>query len=188
MMMMTKRRHFIQAVLAGGLWVMLTGHSPYKQWDVFRKTRLVVLVNADDQSSVKLGTALAEFYAKQLPESRATFARAKNKHDMVRLLASKQLEVALLTESDAYAVLTGAEPYADNGKVPLRALASLGDYLFICREDLPPQSAQMLTEALGDNWGELKSDMAQKNKNPRPADGSRIPLHQGALEYYKEHG
>ena len=166
---------------------MLTGHSPYKQWDVFRKTRLVVLVNADDPSSVKLGTALAEFYAKQLPESRATFARAKNKHDMVRLLASKQLEVALLSESDAYAVFIGAEPYADNGRVPLRAMASLGEYLFICREDLPPQSAQMLTEALANNWKDLAAELVQKNKSPKPTEASRIPLHPGSLEYYKEH-
>jgi TRAP-type uncharacterized transport system substrate-binding protein len=182
-----KRRQCIEMLLAGGLWLTLTGHSPYKQWDVFRKTRLVVLVNADDQSSVKLGTALAEFYAKQLPESRATFARAKNKHDMVRLLASKQLEVALLNENDAYAVLTGAEPYADNGKVPLRALAALGDYLFICREDLPPQSAQMLTEALADNWKDLASEIGQKTKGPKPAAASRIPLHPGTQEYYKVH-
>ncbi len=182
-----KRRQFVEIALATGLWAMLTGHSPYKQWDVFRKTRLVVLVNADDPGSVKLGTALAEFYAKQLPDSRATFARAKNKHDMVRLIASKQLEVALFNETDAYAVLSGAEPYADNGKVPLRAIASLGDYLFICREDLPSQSAHMLTEVLADKWNELKSVVVEKSKSPKPAEASRVPLHPGALEYYKEH-
>jgi TRAP-type uncharacterized transport system substrate-binding protein len=182
-----KRRQFVEIGLATGLWAMLTGHSPYKQWDVFRKTRLVVLVNADDPGSVKFGTALAEFYAKQLPDSRATFARAKNKHDMVRLIASKQLEVALLNESDAYAVLSGAEPYADNGKVPLRAMAAIGEYLFICRDDLPQQGVHMLTEALAENWKELAGLLAQQKNSPKPAETSRIPLHPGALEYYKEH-
>ncbi|MGB8338457.1 MAG: hypothetical protein WCE43_06255, partial [Burkholderiales bacterium] len=104
-----KRRNFLELVLASGLWLALTGHSPYKQWDVYRKTRLVVLGNAGEENSVKLGNALAEIYAKQLPDSRATFARARNKHDLVRLIAGKQLDVALLGESDAYDVLTGAE-------------------------------------------------------------------------------
>jgi TRAP-type uncharacterized transport system substrate-binding protein len=182
-----KRRQFVEIMLATGLWAMLTGHSPYKQWDVFRKTRLVLLVNASEENSVKIGVALTEFYAKQLPDSRATYARAKNKHDMIRLLASKQLEVALLHEGDAYAALSGMEPYADNGKVPLRALASFGDYLFICREDLPQQSAHMLTETLANNWKVMGEYLAQKNNSPKPAESSRIPLHPGAMEYYKEH-
>ncbi|MGB8338850.1 MAG: TAXI family TRAP transporter solute-binding subunit, partial [Burkholderiales bacterium] len=84
-------------------------------------------------------------------------------------------------------VLTGAEPYADNGKVPLRALASLDNYLFVCREDLPQQSAHMLTEALEERWKDMASALPEQAKSPKPSESSRIPLHPGAVEYYREH-
>lgn len=180
------RRGWLRVALASALWLALAGHSPYRQWEVHRKTRLVLLASAADPQSVRLGSALAGLYLKRLPESRAMMARARDGNDLVRLLASKQLDVAVMRASDAYAALAGQAPYADTGGVRLRALAALGEHVFVCREELPNASAYMLVEALAAGWGELDALM-HKAPGPRPAGNLAIPLHPGAAEYYRDH-
>ena len=87
--------------MTGGLWLVLTGHSPYRQWEVYRKVRLIVVVNAEDEASVRLGQAIAGLLAKHLPDSRAMMSRARDLNDLVRLVATKQLDAALMREEDA---------------------------------------------------------------------------------------
>ena len=158
------RRALLRVPAAAGLWLVLCAHSPYRQWEVHRKTRLVVLVSRAEPPSVALGSALASIYAQRLPESRATMARARDTNDVVRLVASKQLDVALL-----------------------RALAVLGDYVFVCRDDLPAASAYMLTEALAERWRDIDPALVRAAGGPRPPGTLAIPLHPGALEYYRDH-
>jgi TRAP-type uncharacterized transport system substrate-binding protein len=181
------RRRLLRVTAAAGLWLALSAHSPYRQWDVHRKTRLIVLVSRAEQPSVALGSALAAVYAQQLPESRATIARARDTNDLVRLIATKQLDVALLRERDAYAAAAGQAPYADSGAPRLRALAVLGDYVLVCRDDLPAPSAYMLTEALAEHWRDLDPALVRAVPGPRPRGTLAIPLHPGALEYYRDH-
>jgi TRAP-type uncharacterized transport system substrate-binding protein len=181
------RRRLLRCAAAGGLWLALSGHSPYRQWEAYRKTRLVLLVSAAEHPSVILGSMLATIYGQQLPGSRATLARARDTNDVVRLVASRQLDVALLREADAYAALVGAPPYADGGRPPLRSLAVLGDYLFVCRDDLPAASAYMLAEALAGRWRDIDPALVRAAPGPAPAGALRVPLHPGALEYYRDH-
>lgn len=171
---------------AAAAW-LLSGHSPYRQWSVFRKARLVLLVSASDKASVRLAEAMAGIYSNRLPDSRATHARARDTNDLVRLLASRQLELALLREPDAHAVLTGAEPFADNGRVELRTLAQLGEHLFVCLEEVPNAAAYHLVDALAEGWRELDRSLVHEAPGPRPAPGVRVPLHAGADEYYRDH-
>ena len=42
-------RRSLRVTAASGLWLVLTAHSPYRQWEVYRKVRLVVLVNAEER-------------------------------------------------------------------------------------------------------------------------------------------
>ena len=166
---------------------LLGGHSPYRQWDVYRKARLVLLVSATDETSVRLAQALAAIYAHRLPQSRATYARARDTNDMVRLIASKQLELALMLEPDAHAAYTGAEPFADNGRVALRTLAALGDHLFVCLEDVPKGAAYMLVEALTERWREIDPAHVRQTSGPKPPQSLRVPLHPGAAEFFADH-
>jgi hypothetical protein len=84
-------------------------------------------------------------------------------------------------------VLMGAEPFADNGRVELRTLAQIGAHLFVCLEDLPNAAAYNLVGALAEGWRELDRLLVREASGPKPAPGLRVPLHAGALEYYRDH-
>jgi TRAP-type uncharacterized transport system substrate-binding protein len=183
-----QRRLWMRLLGAGAAMWLLSGHSPYRQWDTFRKARLVQLVSAADAGAVRLAPALASLFAVRLPKSRATYARARDSNDLVRLLASKQLDVALLRETDAHAALTGAEPFADNGGVGLRTLGVFGEHLFVCLEEVPEASAYMLAEAMTEHWHDIDPALVPNARSPKPTQAPRVPLHPGAIEFYKEHG
>jgi len=181
------RRVCLRSLCAAAAVSLLGGHSPYRQWDVYRKARLVLLVSATDETSVRLAQALVAIYAQQLPESRATYARARDNNDMVRLIASKQLEVALMLEGAAHAAFTGAEPFADNGRVALRTLAALGEHLFVCLEDVPNAAAYMLVDTLAERWRDLDPAFVGQASGPKPPQSLRVPLHPGASEFFRDH-
>jgi TRAP-type uncharacterized transport system substrate-binding protein len=181
------RRTLLRLAAASGSWLLLTGHSPYRQWEVYRKVRLIVLVNAEEAASVQLGQAIAALLAKHLPESKAMMARARDINDVVRLLASKQLDTALLREEDAAAAFMGIDRFADNGKVPLRALAQCGAYVFVCRDDLPRSNGYQIAETIAERWKEIDSRLVNGSPSPRPISSMRIPIHSGAFAYYEDH-
>src|SRR5262245_22973219 len=171
----------LRLTAASGSWLLLTAHSPYRQWEVYRRVRLIVLVNAEEAPSVQLGQAIAALLAKYLPESRAMMARARDVNDLVRLIASKQLDTALLREEDAAAALMGTGRFADNGKVPLRALAQCGSYVFACRDDLPQSNGYQIAETIAERWKDIDPRLAHETPTPRPSSSMRIPIHAGAL-------
>ena len=181
------RRTLLRLAAASGSWLLLTGHSPYRQWEVYRKARLIVLVNSEEAASAQLGLAIAALLAKHLPESKAMMARARDINDVVRLIASKQLDTALLREEDAAAAFMGAGRFADNGKVPLRALAQCGTYVYACRDDMPRSNGYQIAETIVERWKEIDSRLVNGSPSPRPSSSMRIPVHPGALEYYEDH-
>ena len=146
-----------------------------------------MLVNAEEAASVQLGQAIAALLAKHLPESRAMMARARDINDVVRLIASKQLDTALLREEDAAAAFMGAGRFADNGKVPLRALAQFGAYLFVCRDDFPQSNGYQIAETIAESGRKSTRRRRMARRVPRPISSVRIPIHPGALEYYEDH-
>ena len=182
------RRAALRVLFGAASVALLSAHSPYRQWDVYRKARLVLLASGSDAAAVRLVQALAAIYARRLPDSRATHARARDLNDVGRLLASGQLDVAVLREGDAHALATAAPPFADNGPTALRTLAALGEHLLVCLDSVPVPAAYQLAEALSDAWHDVAPDLVRHARGPKPPQDVRVPLHAGAADYYREHG
>ena len=104
---------------------LLMGHTPYRQWQAYRKNRLIFVASEVDEVSLRLGASIAEALAARLPQSKAMMATTATAVDVVSLLTSAQLDVALLTSDDAYEVVKGAGKF-EGRAVPLRTLAVFG--------------------------------------------------------------
>lgn len=179
------RRAFLRVAAAVGACALLTAHSPYRQWDVYRKTRLVIVASFEEPEAARLGRLVATALATRIPASRAMSSRARDTNDLIRLVASRQLDVALIGEATANAAASGALGPTGGG-IPLRTLAQLGGYLLVCRTDFPPANAYQIADALTEGWAEISGAMGEA-AGPRPSPSVRVPLHPGAREYYDEH-
>lgn len=173
------RRQFLHAVLIGTLGVVSSGHTPYRQWMVYRQRHLLILTDRSDPPSYPLGKQVAAVLATHLPASKARVTRAPHTERIASLISSRQLDVALMSPTDAVALATGLPPFESYGPVALRTLIALDGYLLVCRDDFPARHAYVVTRTLYLHHAEL-SQVA-----PATAESTALPLHPGTLAYFE---
>lgn len=160
------------------------GHAPYGQWNVYRKRNLLILTSRSDSPSFLIGERVASVLAKHLPESRAQVSRAPNTRRVASLISTKQMDVAVLSPSDAAGLFAGRGAFAEFGPVPLRTIVLLGDYLLVCRDDFASLHAYLLAETLTENRGEHNLDVSSPDATKIIAE-LIVPTHPGARDYFE---
>jgi len=175
---------FVMLAMATMTWVFCTGHTPYRQWVVYRERHLFVLTGRTDGSSYVLGKRVAEILAIHLPASRARVSRAPNMERIGSLISTKQFDVALISRNYAAAMLHGLPPFVEYGPVPLRTIIELGDYLLICRDDFPARHAYLVAMTLNIHRAELPlAAMTRTQAVEGPID--EVPMHPGVAAYFE---
>lgn len=172
-----RRRTALRLLTVAGASLALQGHSPYRQWAAFRGSRVLVLASATDPAAVLGATAIAAVLATHLPQSRAQMTRARDTRDAMSLLASHQLEVALLAADDARAATEGRTDVG--APVPLLALAAFGGHLLVVSDHLPAEQATAILRTLAERGD------ADGVRPTRPDAGSTVPLHPAAQEFWR---
>ncbi|MBT8365957.1 MAG: hypothetical protein KJP23_14770 [Deltaproteobacteria bacterium] len=170
------------SALAIMTWIFCTGHTPYRQWAVHRQKHLFVVTSRTDGSSYELGKHVAEILATHLPASKARVTRAPNMERIGSLISTKQLDVALLSHSNAAAMLSGLPPFVEYGPVPLRTIIELGDYLLVCRDDFPARHAYLMVRTLSIHRAKLPSAFMTATQTVAKPTGE-VPMHPGVSAY-----
>lgn len=138
----------LRTLLAGGVILTLMGHSPYRQWAVYRQSHLVVVADDSAPGALAASDAVARVLAAQVPHSRAVAAAARSAAEVVRLLRSRQLPLGLLLADDAADALLARGPFARQPPLPIRGLAAVGPYLLVALDDFPAAKAGEIARAL----------------------------------------
>jgi len=177
------RRALLRSALALTAVIAATGHSPYRQWKIYRKRNLLILTSRSDAPTFPLGERVAEVLATHLPESHAQVSRAPNTERIASLISTRQMDVAVLSLNDAARLLAGRAPFAEFGPVLLRTIVVLGDYLLVCREDFPALHAYLVAETLIENRAELGLGVSSLEAAQTSAEDD-VPTHRGARAYF----
>lgn len=173
-----KRRSLLQAALAMAGAVLLSGHSPYRQWYAFRAKHWLIVAAHDDAEASRLADAVSALLAARLPESEALAAEAENERDVVQLLRTHQLELAIVSIDAANDALSGSGAYTRDGAIPLRTVAPFGPHLLVALEDYATDKAARIAAALaGFRW----QDGSAPTRRSGPQ--SKVPLHPGAIRF-----
>ena len=175
-----RRRRFLRAALVGVAGLVCSGHTPFQQWTVYRQRHLLILTDRSDPPSYPLGKRVAALLAAHLPASRARVTRAPHTERIASLISSKQLDVALMSPSDAVALAAGLPPFKAYGPVALRTLVAVDRYLLVCREDFPARHAYVVTRTL-----DLHRDELPEVAAAAAPQSAAIPLHPGAHAYFE---
>lgn len=172
-----KRRVLVAAIAAAAATLGLSGHTPYGQWVVYRRKHLLVGCHREDPETYRLAKAVVTHLARHLPEARARPARAPSAGRLAALLGTDQLELAVLSATDALGMVSGTGGFRPYGAVPLRLIAELADRLLVAHPAFPDQHARLVSAAVMD--GELAR---------RPAPGRDPPLtwHPGTAAFLRD--
>lgn len=173
------RRQFLYLGAGSAGWILLCGHSPYRQWIVYRETHLIILTSRDDLGADNLGEQFAAIIRGALPDSKAAVGRGPHVQRIASLIATRQVAVGVVSGINALAMYHGEEPFLQHGPLPLRVLVQNQAYRLVCREDFLPQHGYLLAEALMSRGGDLGLSIPGRSA----ADAGEIPPHVGALAF-----
>lgn len=179
-----KRRQFLTLTAGSAGWFLLSGHSPYRQWIVYRETHLIILTSRDDLGADDLGETFAAVLRGALPDSKAAVGRGPRVQRIASLIATQQVAVGVVSRPNALAMYHGEGAFQQYGAIPLRVLVQNDAYRLVCRDDFLPQHGYLLTEAL------MEHTLTQEGANlglsvpgRNAADIGEIPPHEGALAF-----
>ncbi|MEO0821660.1 MAG: hypothetical protein AAF074_14695 [Pseudomonadota bacterium] len=136
------------AAAAAGL-APARAHTPYGQWVVYRQKHLLIGCHRRDPEGYATAQATARHLVAHLPASRARVARAPAASRLASLLATAQLDVAVLEPETARAIRAGRDVFAAYGPVEIAMLAWLGDGRALAvHERMPSHHAALLARTL----------------------------------------
>jgi hypothetical protein len=170
------RRQAAKLLTAAFAVVALTAHTPYGQWTVYRQRNLFIVASRADAPAVELAQALVRGLARELPESHARFTRATDTVRIASLLATGQLDVAIISRDEAASMHAGSGAFEGIGPIPLRSLTELGSHLLVTVESFRERHAFLLAKAIEHLRSSLP--LAAASSLPLP-----IPVHHGAAAY-----
>jgi TRAP-type uncharacterized transport system substrate-binding protein len=176
---MSSRRLITLSLLAVAA-AFLPGHSPYRQWYAYRAKHLIVVTDEARPGAFAVATAIASAIAARWPETKAVPAAARTPVEVVKLLSTGQLQLGLVPADQALEALEGRGKFAEDGKVPLRAVAVVGGDLLVVLESCARDRAHAIARALVES-----REAGPLAKKPSLRGPASIPFHPGALDYYE---
>lgn len=149
---MQRRRFFSTALgLSAALLLPLRdvmAHTPYRQWDIFRKRYLQILSSHSDLDGDAMADAWVARLRDHLPLSNAMVSRARDVARVASLLKTNQAKLAVLSHAHARAMYEASAPFEDYRPMPLQVMIDNGSHLLVARDDLPLHHGYALTGAL----------------------------------------
>jgi TRAP-type uncharacterized transport system substrate-binding protein len=130
--------------------------------------------------ALDVATTIASAIVARWPETKAAPAAARSPAEVVKLLRSAQLQIALLPAAEASEALEGRGRFAQDGRLPLRAVAVVGGDVLVVLESFDRERARSIAQALVES--PAAGPLAKKASLRGP---SAIPFHPGALDYYE---
>lgn len=170
---MIHRRHILKTAAALSIWSLTSGHTPYRQWDVYRRKHLLIGANKADPPTYELGKRIAALLAAELPASKARVARAPHAWRLASLLTSDQIQLVLLGERDLQGLRDGRDGFEAFGSTSLRALYRFGDYWLVSMPEFPSEHAALVAQTLAEHGAGLAK------RQGFPEAGGPVQAHAG---------
>jgi hypothetical protein len=175
-----RRRLFLSTAGTAVATLLLSGHTPYRQWKLYRQAHLLIFTSRDDPGSDVLGERIAARLREVLPDSKSEVARAPNVARIASLITTGQADVAVLSRANATALYRRQPPFQDYLPVELRVLVETPAYQLVCRDDFKLQHGYLLAQALASDPGTPRLAVPAIE-----AVSAVVPTHLGAATFLR---
>lgn len=158
------------ALAAANAWPLLLAagsvhaHTPYRQWDIFRKRYLQVLTSRSDLDGDAIGDDWVALLHDRLPLSRAMVSRARDLNRVASLLKTDQAKLAVLSHADARNMYEARPPFEDFRPMPLQVMLENASHVLVARDDLPLHHGYAIAITLLEEAGSLRLSVPLEGK------------------------
>jgi hypothetical protein len=164
------------AVMAADKRLLLADLEPDRMWLIYRRYRLLIVGQRDDEIGSAFAGAVVDVLARFLPTSRARLARAADSRRIGVLIGTNQQDVAIMAAESAEALFLTKPPFDDIRNVPLRLVVSFGSHVLVCRADFMARHAYLLAQTLAEHEDSLPA--------PARAPEGVVPAHRGSHAFF----
>ena len=159
----------ISACIANGI----QAHTLYNQWVVYRQKHLVIGSHRQDPSTYQLAKQIVAVLNDTLPKASARVARAPTAGRIASLMGTAQMQVALLSHTDAIDMAAGIGTFKPYGKINIKSLFLAQQHVLVGRADVPDKHSWLIAHAL---YGSKLPGLVNTD--------APVPWHQGARDYH----
>ena len=176
------RRTFLMVSAGAATWALaglkpaLADLEPDGLSSTYRRYRLMIVGQRDDESGIALTGAVINALAKFLPTSRAQLARAEDARRVGVLIGTNQQDVAIMVADSAEALFLAKAPFDDMHNVPLRLIVSFRSHVVVCRADLMASQVYLIAQTLAEHEDALPLHVGMPS--------GVVPTHPGSLAYF----
>jgi len=160
----------------GPVELLLADLEPDRMWSTYRRYRLLIVGQRDDETASAFAGAVVDVLARALPASRAQLARAADTRRVGVLIGTNQQDVAIMAAESAEALFLAKPPFDDIRNVPLRLIVSFGSHVLVCRPDFMAGHAYLLAQTLSEHRDALPT--------PAGAPQGIVPAHRGSQAFF----
>jgi hypothetical protein len=160
----------------GSFGPLLVDLEPDGLAQTYRRYRLLIVGQRDDAAASALAQKVVDVLAGFLPTSRSRLIRAADTRRVGVLIGTHQQDIAIMMRESAEALFLAKPPFTDIRNVPLRLIASFGNYVLICRTDFVARHAYLLAQTLAQHKDLLPT--------PTEAPEGIIPAHEGSQAFF----
>jgi hypothetical protein len=169
--------HLPAAMAAEGLdGRLLADLEPDAMWSIYRRYRLRIVGQRDDEMASALAAAVVDVLARFLPTTRAQLSRAADTRRVGVLIGTNQQDVAVMAAGSAEALFFARPPFDDIRDIPVTLIVSFGSHVLVCRPDFIAGHAYLLAQTLAEHGGALPA--------PASAPVGVVPAHKGAHAFF----
>jgi hypothetical protein len=158
---------------------LLADLEPDAMWSIYRRYRLRIVGQRDDEMAGALATAVVAALARFLPATRAQLSRAADTRRVGVLIGTNQQDVAVMAAESAEALFLARPPFDDIRNVPVTLIVSFGSHVLVCRPDFMARHAYLLAQTLAGHGGVLPA--------PAGAPAGVVPAHPGSRAFFAGH-
>lgn len=136
-------------LLAGALaLLLLSAHSPWGQYQVYRQKYLLVMSNRQDPPTYVSSKRLIDAVNSIIPEARMRPARARDFQRVHALLASGQMQLTLISEARFGELVAGTGAFAGLDPVEAQIVYKFEGLLLVARTAFPARFTWEIATAL----------------------------------------
>jgi len=147
------RRRFSKTLAAAAMAAAappLAAHTPYNQWRVYRDKHLLIGCHKDEPATYTLANSLQQTLVQHLPAASARVARAPHAYRIASLMATDQLDTAVVDAALAAQIAGGSGSFETYGKVAIKRLYSFGNLQLVVLANMPDKHARLIYQALSE--------------------------------------
>lgn len=144
------RRRALLAGLAALAAIPAGAHTPYRQWTVYRRKHLLIGCHREDLETWEVAKRIVAELDAHLPEAKARVARARTPGRLASLMATDQLDLAVLAPATTEEMAAGQGAFAAYGAIPLTRLIALPAHVLVAHAGFRQDHAWLVAGALAE--------------------------------------